>query len=271
MRPKAALISVWDKEGIIPFTQKLQSLGWHIFASSGTSRHIAEAGLAVTDVAELERMAMRRLVQQVLDGLNVSVDPARVGQLISAASVGEPAMGGRVRTLLSPVYKAILARNILEDDEALKSLGLPRIGLVCVDFYPLELAIRKEGSTRASVIEATDIGGPTLIRAAAKSGFESTDAHPGCITICDPADRQKVIDWLQAGGPKASEFIRQLSVKAEFTVARYAAMSGSYQAGESGIDAKDFFKALSPGQFLMAMASASSRRIFRQEDPADRR
>jgi phosphoribosylaminoimidazolecarboxamide formyltransferase/IMP cyclohydrolase len=132
-----ALLSVYDKTGIEDFAKGLVELDWHIYASGGTAKAIADAGIAVTDVTEL------------------------VG--------GEAILGHRVVTLSREISAGLLADKTSDTDKAeLQALNLPMIDLVCVDMYPLEEAIAKSNATKNDVITQTDIGGPTMLRAAAK-------------------------------------------------------------------------------------------------------
>lgn len=188
MKTRNALISVYHKDGIYQFAQELVELGFTIYASGGTAKHLTNAGVKVTDVATL------------------------VG--------GGPILGHRVVTLSREVHAGLLARDIPEDIEELARLGIPHIDLVCVDLYPLEQEIARPESTPASVIELTDIGGPTMIRSAAKGSR---------IVICDPSDRKPVIEWLK-GDQSESGFINQLCAKAEFVIAKYCMASAQYRS-----------------------------------------
>ncbi len=185
-----ALISVYEKAGIVEFARQLMDLGWDIIASSGTTKKLTGACIPVQDVASI------------------------VG--------GGPILGHRVVTLSREIHASLLAKDTEEDRGELRRLNIPWIDLVCVDLYPLEDEIKKPGSTLESVIEMTDIGGPTMLRSAAKGRR---------IVICDPADRQRVIDWLKLGEPDAEKFIGDLAAKAEFTVAKYALASARYLSG----------------------------------------
>ncbi len=188
---KTALISVYRKEGIAEFARELKDLGWNILASGGTAKHLTEAGVEVTDVATL---------------------------------VGEPILGHRVVTLSREVHAGLLAKRTPEHLAELEKHHISFIDLVCVDLYPLEEEIRKSGSTRNSVVEMTDIGGPAMLRAGAKGGR---------IVICDPTDRQRVIEWLRKNENKYENdgFVQELAAKAEFVVARYGFVSASYLGG----------------------------------------
>lgn len=184
---ETALLSVYHKGGIVEFAQGLVEEGVKLYASGGTAKALTDAGIEVTDVASL------------------------VG--------GGAILGHRVVTLSREVHAGLLARDIPEDLKELADLSIPFIDLVCVDLYPLEEEIAKEGSTRESVIEKTDIGGPTMIRSAAKGGR---------VVICDPKDRMRVLEWLRAGGSDEA-FVKELAAKGEYTVAGYCLASARYQ------------------------------------------
>lgn len=182
-----ALLSVYSKEGIVDFARQLVELGWNIIASGGTAKTLTKAGIQVRDVADL------------------------VG--------GGPILGHRVVTLSREVHAGLLSRDSVDDLQEMERLGLPRIDMACVDLYPLQAEIGNPSSTRESVIEQTDIGGPTMLRSAAKGQR---------IVICDPADRQKVIDWLKAGQPSKEKFVQELAAKAEVVIADYCLASAMY-------------------------------------------
>lgn len=188
-----ALLSVYHKTGVVEFARELAGLGWSLLASGGTARTLAEAGVSVRDVATL---------------------------------VGDPILGHRVVTLSREIHAGLLARDTPEDRAELERLGIPFIDLVCVDLYPLEEEIARADSTLESVIEKTDIGGPTLLRAAAKGGR---------IVIGDPADRALVIAWLRGGSSDLSALVRALAAKAEFIAATYCLASARY-LGEGQYD-----------------------------------
>jgi phosphoribosylaminoimidazolecarboxamide formyltransferase / IMP cyclohydrolase len=184
---KTALLSVYDKEGIVVFASELLDLGWNIVSSGGTAKVLKEAGIPVTDVAEISKLPA------ILDH--------------------------RVVTLVPHIHGGLLATEEMLDE--LKELGFPWIDLVCIDLYPLKEEIAKPEATRKSVIDKTDIGGPTLMRSAAKGER---------IVIVDPNDRMKVIEWLKAGQPKKDEFKRGLGAKAEGIVADYCLSSARFHS-----------------------------------------
>jgi phosphoribosylaminoimidazolecarboxamide formyltransferase/IMP cyclohydrolase len=172
-----ALLSVYDKTGIVDFAQGLTDLGWQIYASGGTAKAIQDAGIDTKDVSEL------------------------VG--------GSAILGHRVVTLSREISAGLLADKSSKDDlDEMSKLGLPIIDLVCVDMYPLEEAI----AHNENVIEKTDIGGPTMLRAAAKG-------HR--IVLSHAEQRSAVLDWLKAGQPDEELFLRDLAARAEYETARY--------------------------------------------------
>ncbi|MCL5666250.1 MAG: hypothetical protein M1383_00535 [Patescibacteria group bacterium] len=194
---KTALISVFNKEGIAEFAKQLKDLGFNILASGGTAKELSSAGIEVTDAASL------------------------VG--------GGAILGHRVVTLSREIHAGLLARDIKEDREELERLKIPWIDLVCVDLYPLELEIENwkleiggydhSDKAKDAVIEKTDIGGPTMIRSAAKGRR---------IVVCDPSDRMPVIEWLKNGEPDRENFISRLVAKSEAVVADYCLYSARF-------------------------------------------
>lgn len=188
MNKKNALISVFDKTGIVDFGRNLIELGWTIYSSGGTARKLREAGLEVIDVATL------------------------VG--------GEAILGHKVVTLSREIGAALLAdKNKLEEMKEIESLGIPFIDLVCVDCYPIKEEIAKPTCTLESVLEKTDIGGPNMLREGAKGRR---------IVLSDVADRTIVIDWLKNGKPNEDQFIHHLCAKAELYVADYVMASAEF-------------------------------------------
>ena len=163
-----AFISVYDKIGIEKFARALLALDWKIIASSGTAKYLKNANIMVTDLSEL----------------------------IGAGEI----FHHKVVTLDRKFHAMLLADESPEETEELKKLGVPRIDLLCCDFYPQKK------------IGQTDIGGPTMVRSAIKGKR---------IVICDTADRKSVVNWLKAGRPDADNFTRNLFAKAEYAVGKY--------------------------------------------------
>lgn len=188
-----ALISVYDKTGIETFAKELHKLGWNIYASGGTFRAITEAGVPAFDVAEL------------------------VG--------GEAILGHKVVTLSREIGAGLLADlNASEEMAEMERLGLPVIHLVCQDSYPLEETIAKPGSTEIDILQQSDIGGPTMLREAAKGRR---------IVLSVPEQREAVITWLKDGKPDEAAFIQELVNRAVYEVARYTLIEARYWNGDA--------------------------------------
>src|SRR4051794_5048746 len=173
---KRALLSVYDKTGVVDLARRLHDLGWVLVSSGGTARVIVDAGLPVTDVAEL---------------------------------TGTPAiLGHRVVTLHPKVHGALLADpdNPSHVDD-MAAHGIEPIDLVVVNLYPF-------GDQPG--IEMIDVGGPAMVRAAAKN-----HAHVG--VVVDPADYEPVLDELARSGALSGTTRRQLARKAFSTTAAYDA------------------------------------------------
>jgi len=188
---KNALISVYNKDGIVEFASGLIYLGWKIFSSGGTAKKLVESGIEVTDIATI------------------------VG--------GNAILGHRVVTISRELHAGLLANKLSESDmHELQDLALNCFDLVCVDCYPLKEEAKNPNSTLDSVIEKTDIGGPLMIRSGAKGNR---------ITICDSRDRMVVLKWLQTDCPDEEDFINALAAKAEAYVADYVMTSAMYRGG----------------------------------------
>lgn len=170
-----ALISVSDKTSIADFAAALFEMGWEIVASGGTAKKLEEAGLSVTPVDQL---------------------------------TGLPEMlGGRVKTLHPAIHAPILARDNESDLSELTEHGYAPINLVICNLYPFQETVAEVGVSLQDAIENIDIGGVTLLRAAAKNFFR-------VITICDPNDYQRVQEALQNSGDVDIALRRDLAVKA---------------------------------------------------------
>jgi phosphoribosylaminoimidazolecarboxamide formyltransferase/IMP cyclohydrolase len=183
-----AILSVHDKTGLLEFARGLDRLGWRLIASGGTARLLREHGLAVTDVANY---------------------------------TGSPELlGGRVKTLHPAIHGGLLARSTEADRDELAQLGWEPIDLVAVNLYPFERTIARPGVTLDQAIEDIDVGGVTLIRAAAKN-------HDRVTLCCDPADYPAVLAELEAGGVRP-ETRRRLAVKGFAQTAHYDAAIAAY-------------------------------------------
>ena len=148
---------------------------------------------------------------------NADVPVRNVAELVGGPAI----LGHRVVTLSREVHAGLSATDSADDVKELAGLGIPRIDLVCVDLYPLHEAINDPNNTTESVIEKTDIGGPAMLRNGAKGRR---------IVICDPNDRQGVINWLKNGKPEEQEFLTELAAKAEAVVAEYCLTSARYHS-----------------------------------------
>jgi len=188
---RTAFLSVYNKDRLVEFAQKLHELGFDLLASRGTAKVIGDAGIPVTDIATI---------------------------------VGEPILGHRVVTLSRQVHAALLAAESLGDVAELSRIGIPRIDLVYVDLYPLsEVAEKKGGFTLVEVLEKTDIGGPTMLRSAAKGRrMVISDKEQIDLVLAAIAKR-----GFMQGGDMSDAFITLLAAKAEVVVAEYCNLSAS--------------------------------------------
>jgi phosphoribosylaminoimidazolecarboxamide formyltransferase/IMP cyclohydrolase len=179
MRPKA-LLSVSDKTNIAELARGLVELGWEIVSTGGTAKFLSERKIPVTPIESV---------------------------------TGFPEiLSGRVKTLHPKIFGGILAlRDDPKHQSELAAQAIPKIDLVCVNFYPFVEAASKPNLTEAQLIEEIDIGGPSLVRAAAKN-FQHV------IVLTDPSDYETVLDELRQGG--VSEVTRRrLALKAFAKVA----------------------------------------------------
>lgn len=181
-----ALLSVFNKDGIVEFAEGLLGLnqGWDLLASGGTAKVIVGAGLPVTDVA---------------------------------TTVGEPILGHRVVTLSREIHAGLISGP--EHEAELARLGIKRIDLLCVDLYPLEQAIADPNASEASVLEKTDIGGPAMLRSAAKGRR---------IIVLEADGRENILGWLRDGRPNEAKMLRQMAAIAEAYVASYCLASARF-------------------------------------------
>tara|TARA_B110000116_G_scaffold209976_1_gene185630 strand:+ start:9066 stop:10727 length:1662 start_codon:yes stop_codon:yes gene_type:complete len=163
-----ALLSVYDKTGVTALAVALEAMGWKIVSTGGTARLLRESGVSVDDVSSITEHP------EVFDG--------------------------RVKTLHPAIHAPILARGNNPDDvQTLAQLGYPRIDMVVVNLYPFEeVAAQQPPVEIDELIEMVDIGGPTLIRAAAKN-------HPDILVMADPSQYDEVLAHLQQtdGDPKS--------------------------------------------------------------------
>ncbi len=192
-----ALISVSDKTGVAEFARELVSLGFQVISTGGTKRAIEGAGVDVTSVSEITDFP------EILDG--------------------------RVKTLHPAVHAGLLATGDEDHQQQLEELGLAPIQLVCVNLYPFGETIRKPGSTFDDAVENIDIGGPTMVRAAAKN-------HGQVAVVVDPSDYAKVTAELGEKGEVSLKTRRELAAKAFRHTAAYDALIAGYMTEQTEAD-----------------------------------
>ncbi len=179
-----ALISVSDKTGLDEFGLELRALGWKIISTGGTARALRDAGCEVLEVSR---------------------------------HTGFPEiLGGRVKTLHPRVFAGILAAPTAEHEAELSELEIPNIDLVVVNLYPFRETVARDDADLEDAVEQIDIGGPSLIRAAAKN-------HARVTVVVDPSDYAEVLAELSTG-EAGDDFRRQMAVKAFRTTAAYDAV-----------------------------------------------
>jgi phosphoribosylaminoimidazolecarboxamide formyltransferase/IMP cyclohydrolase len=180
-----ALISVWDKTDVEVFAAGLAALGWEIVSSGGTATFLEHRGIPVTEVEEVTR--------------------------------SPEMLGGRVKTLHPRIHAGILARRDLEEDRAtLAEHEIEPFDLVCVNLYPFTSVIARQNVSEAQAIEMIDVGGPSMLRAAAKN-FRHVAA------VCRPEQYEPVLDELDEHGALSLPLRRSLANEAFATTAAYDA------------------------------------------------
>ncbi len=200
MKVRRALVSVHDKTGVVDFARGLSALGVEILSTGGTARLLRDSGVPVRDVSEV---------------------------------TGFPEMmDGRVKTLHPKIHGGILARrDVPEHLAALDKHGIPPIDLVVVALYPFEATVAKPGVTLAEAIEQIDIGGPTMIRAAAKN-------HASVAVVTDAGQYGAVLDELRAGHGALGDATRaRLAREAFRRTAQYDAAIAAYLRAPDAVGA----------------------------------
>jgi len=199
-----ALVSVSDKSGLVEFVKGLQSIGWEIIATGGTQKLLDNNGVKTIGISEVTGFP------EICDG--------------------------RVKTLHPKVHGGILARrDVPAHMETLKENGIETIDLVCVNLYPFKQTIAKEGVTMEDAIENIDIGGPSMVRSAAKNWRDVT-------IVCDPSDYDTVLAEIKANGKTSDETRLKLSAKAYTHTAEYDMMIATYMRKQAGLDEKLFLE-----------------------------
>lgn len=192
---KRALLSVSNKEGIVDFARGLEKLGFEIVSTGGTYRILLEAGVGVVKVSDLTGFP------EILDG--------------------------RVKTLHPKVHGGILARRTDDHLQQLQDNEIETIDLVCVNLYPFRETVKKEGVSLEEAIENIDIGGPTMIRSAAKN-------YQDVIVVVKPELYHSVLTALEEQGDLAHDQRLQLALEAFSHTAAYDAMITAYLSGITG-------------------------------------
>ncbi len=220
-RQRYALLSVFDKQNIEVFAEGLIDEGFALVASDGTAKYLEKFAVPATTIQDFVTSCRRRrwIRLTIAGGEHFGERLLTDDQIDGILKYeGLPKLGHRVVTLQEEVHAALIAKYSTEHAAELDAICVPYIDLACVDFYPLDQAIN-DGKSVEEVIEATDIGGPTMLRSAAKAGR---------IVICDVDDRGTILDWIRAGEPNRFDMIRQLRAKVEFTVAKYCFASAKF-------------------------------------------
>ncbi|MGE5543222.1 MAG: bifunctional phosphoribosylaminoimidazolecarboxamide formyltransferase/IMP cyclohydrolase, partial [Bacillota bacterium] len=197
-----ALISVYDKTGLVDFARGLKGIGVEILSTGGTAKALSEAGIDVKQVSDETGFP------EILDG--------------------------RVKTLHPGIHGGLLARRDLPDHmRQIESAGIRPIDMVVVNLYPFKQVASREGVSLEEVIENIDIGGPSMLRSAAKN-------HGGVVVVCDPADYRLVLDEISKTGDVPGRLRLELAVKAFSHTAHYDALISSYLGRVAGRGPLDF-------------------------------
>jgi phosphoribosylaminoimidazolecarboxamide formyltransferase/IMP cyclohydrolase len=196
-RIQRALLSVWDKTGLVPFAKTLAEAGIEILSTGGTARVLREAGLSVVDLSEF---------------------------------TGFPEMlDGRVKTLHPRVHGGLLFLRGNPDHEAAAAQhGIRPIDLVAVNLYPFEQTVARPEVTFEEAIENIDIGGPAMLRSAAKN-------HASVTVVVDPADYERVAEMIRLTGNTTLELRRQLAEKVFARTAAYDAAIAAWLASHNQV------------------------------------
>lgn len=201
---KRALVSVSDKSGLVEFVKGLESFGWEIIATGGTQRLLEQSGVKTIGISEVTGFP------EICDG--------------------------RVKTLHPKVHGGLLARRDEESHlQALRENGIEFIDLVCVNLYPFRQTIANPEVTMEDAIENIDIGGPSMLRSAAKNYKDVT-------VVCDPADYQTVLAEIAEGGNTKVETRLALSAKAYTHTAQYDSCIATFMREKAGLSEKLFLE-----------------------------
>lgn len=220
---KRALVSVSDKQGIAEFGSALTELGYQLISTGGTARVLEEAGVKVERVEKV---------------------------------TGFPEiLGGRVKTLHPKIHAGILARDIPEDKAQLDQLGIEPINLVVVNLYPFQEAVSRPGLPVCEALEQIDIGGPAMLRAAAKN-------FPRVAVVVNPNRYDQIIKELREQGDISLSTRLALAQEAFWHTAQYDAAISNYLSGVSAQEGKMMppVEEKFPGRMLMPLVKISDLR-----------
>ena len=211
-RIERALVSVSDKTGVVDFAKGLVAAGVEILSTGGTAKALRDGGVAVTDVSEYTESP------EIMDG--------------------------RVKTLHPRVHGGILMRDTDSDRAQLGSIGGKAIGLVAVNLYPFEQTVAR-GASHEDTIENIDIGGPSMVRSAAKN-------HDRVTIVCEPADYDAVLAEVKAEGDTTLSTRRRLAAKAFSQTAAYDGAIAAYMTSVKEDGTKEQF----PGTLTLSFSKA---------------
>ncbi|MCL2463094.1 MAG: bifunctional phosphoribosylaminoimidazolecarboxamide formyltransferase/IMP cyclohydrolase, partial [Defluviitaleaceae bacterium] len=195
---KRALMSVYDKTGVVEFARKLVSLGFEIVSTGGTQAALAAAAVPVSGVSDI---------------------------------TGFPeCLDGRLKTLHPMIHGGLLAqRGVPEHVARMEELGIGMIDILAVNLYPFKQTVAKPGVSQAEIVENIDIGGPAMLRAAAKN-------YPDVAAIVDPEDYAAVLAELEAAGAVSLATKTRLAAKVFMHTADYDASIAAYMKKAAGIE-----------------------------------
>jgi phosphoribosylaminoimidazolecarboxamide formyltransferase/IMP cyclohydrolase len=200
MTIRTALISVSNKSGLVDFARELAGMGVRLLSTGGTARHLRDAGIPVEDVASVTNFP------EMLDG--------------------------RVKTLHPAIHGGLLARRDLPQHmQAIEQHGIAPIDLVVVNLYPFAETVARPNVTPEEAIEQIDIGGPSMLRSAAKN-------HAAVTVICDPSDYAVVLEELKENGETSHSTRVYLAAKVFQQTALYDGMIGAWMERHASGDAE---------------------------------
>jgi phosphoribosylaminoimidazolecarboxamide formyltransferase/IMP cyclohydrolase len=199
---RRALLSVSDKDGIVTLARELVALGYEVLSTGGTYHEIEKNGIEVTKVSDVTKFP------EIMDG--------------------------RVKTLHPMIHGGILARREENHLMECEKHGIGLIDIVAVNLYPFESTIAREDCTYDLAIENIDIGGPTMVRSAAKN-------HQYVNIVVNPAQYGPLVEALKDKGETSLEFRKKLALEAFSHTARYDALISSYLSQEAGLGMPENF------------------------------